>query len=90
MSQSSITPLAHGQIHMRDTITVELIAPDGRPNNRTDAAAVAEESPRVRIVWPSHITVCTPATYPAVAATITRLISESAIALARWKAHGSR
>jgi hypothetical protein len=82
------TQLANGQIHMSDHITVELIAPDGWPNNRTDPDAVAEEAPRIRVVWPPHTTVCTPASYPAVAATITRLISESAIALARWKAHG--
>jgi hypothetical protein len=83
-----VTRLAHGQIHMSDHLTVEVIAPDGWPNNRTDPNAAAEEVPRIRIVWPSHATVCTPAAYPAIAATITRLISESAIALARWKAHG--
>ncbi|HEX5907766.1 MAG TPA: hypothetical protein VFY56_12170 [Propionibacteriaceae bacterium] len=40
------------------------------------------------MTWPAKPTVATPANYPAVAAAITRIIAESATALARWKAHG--
>jgi hypothetical protein len=40
----------------------------------------------VRIAWPAKPTECTPANYPAIAATITKIIAESATALARWKA----
>jgi hypothetical protein len=85
---NNVTRLAYGQIHMSDAISVELIAPNGWPNHRIDPDAVGDEAPRIRIVWPAHSTICTPAAYPAVAAMITRLISESAVALARHKAYG--
>jgi hypothetical protein len=70
------TDLASGMVN-HDRLLVELIEPPDSP------AFVA-------VTWPSASTICTPVSYPAVAATITRLISESAIALARWKAHGHR
>jgi hypothetical protein len=35
--------------------------------------------------WPAAATIATPADYPAIAAAITRIIAESATALARWK-----
>ena len=74
MSNHPITPLASAQIN-HDQLTVELVEPDAMPA-------------LVRIIWPAKPTVATPANYPAVAAAITRLIAESATALARWKAHG--
>ena len=40
----------------------------------------------IAITWPSAATVCPPANYPAMAAAITRIVAESATALARWKA----
>ena len=69
------TDLAAGTINGSDRLLVELIEPVGQP-------------PIVAITWPAKTTVTTPANYPAVAAAITRLIAESATALARWKAHG--
>jgi hypothetical protein len=74
MSNPPITPLASAQIN-HDHLKVELVEPDRLPA-------------MVRIVWPAKPTVATPANYPAVAAAITRIIAESATALARWKAHG--
>ena len=74
---TEITPLASAQInhdHLKVEL-VELVEPDTMPA-------------MVRIVWPQAPTIATPANYPAVAAAITRLIAESATALARWKAHG--
>jgi hypothetical protein len=48
----------------------------------------AVDSPAfIAITWPSAA-VCTAASYPAVAAAITRIIAESATALARRKAYG--
>jgi hypothetical protein len=58
-----------------DQLLVELVEPLDSP------AFVA-------ITWPSAATLCAPASYPAVAATITRIIAGSATALARRKAHG--
>jgi hypothetical protein len=69
-----ITPLASAEVN-HDQLKVELVEPDSMPA-------------MVRIVWPAKPTVATPAGYPAVAAAITRIIAESATALARWKAHG--
>jgi hypothetical protein len=66
------TPLAGGQIN-HDRLLVELIQP-------TDAPAF------IAVSWPGAATVVTPASYPATAAAITRIIAESATALARWKA----
>ena len=50
MSQSSQHPttvLAHGQIHLSDTIKVELVQPDGEPA-------------RIVVVWPNPVTICSP------------------------------
>jgi hypothetical protein len=69
------TDLANGAINGRDRLIVELIQPADTP------AFVA-------VTWPAAATICTPANYPAVAAVITRIIAESATALARWKAYG--
>jgi hypothetical protein len=68
------TDLAGGMIN-GDRLLVELVQPAGRP-------------PFVAITWPSAVTVVTPTAYPQTAAIVTRLISESAVALARWKAYG--
>ena len=69
------TDLASGPINGSDRLLVELIQP-------TDTPAF------IAVTWPAKPTVATPANYPAVAAAITRLIAESATALARSKAHG--
>lgn len=74
MNSSSRTDLASGMVN-GDRLLVELIEPADRP-------------PLVAVTWPTAATVVTPAAYPQTAAAVTRLISESAIALARWKAHG--
>lgn len=67
--------LANGAINGHDRLLVELIQP-------TDIPAF------IAVNWPAATTICTPANYPAVAAAITRIIAESATALARWKAYG--
>ena len=72
MPNHPTTPLASGQFN-HDHLSVELVEPPDMP-------AV------VRIAWPAKPTECTPANYPAIAATITKIIAESATALARWKA----
>jgi hypothetical protein len=72
---SQVTHLASGPINGSDRPQVELIQP-------TDTPAF------IAVIWPAKPTVAAPANYPAVAAAITRLIAESATALARWKAHG--
>ena len=69
------TDLAGGLGNGHDRLPVELIQPTDTP-------------PIVAITWPAKTTMCTPANYPAVAAAITRIIAESATALARIKAHG--
>jgi hypothetical protein len=69
------TDLTNGLINGHDRLHIELIEPLDMP------ALIA-------VTWPAKPTVATPANYPAVAAAITRLIAESATALARWKAHG--
>jgi hypothetical protein len=58
-----------------DRIEIELIEP-------------ADSPAFVAVNWPTAATICTPANYPAVAAAITRIIAESATALAGWKARG--
>jgi hypothetical protein len=68
------TDLAAGSINGQ-RLLIELIEP-------IDAPAF------IAVNWPSAATICTPASYPAVAAAITRIVAESATALARWKAHG--
>jgi hypothetical protein len=67
------TDLASGLINGHDRLHVELVQPPDTP------AFIA-------VHWPAKPTVTTPEAYPAVAAAITRLIAESAIALAGWKA----
>jgi hypothetical protein len=66
--------LASGAITNHDEITVILIEP-------TDDTPLL-----VRVAWPRRPTTVTAAQYPNVAAVITRIIAESAIALARHKA----
>jgi hypothetical protein len=67
------TQLAGGQIDGRDQLQVILVTPtDGTPA-------------LVRVHWPQRPTTVTAAQYANVAAVITRLIAESAIALARHK-----
>lgn len=65
--------LASGAINGHDRLHVELIQPIDTP------AFIA-------VNWPAASTIAAPANYPVVAAAITRLIAESATALARWKA----
>jgi hypothetical protein len=67
------TDLSAGLINGHDRLTVELIQPTDTP-------------PIVAINWPAAATIATPANYAAVAAAITRLIAESATALAGLKA----
>ena len=67
------TDLAGGTINGHDRLRVELIQPPDTPAFIT-------------VNWPQKPTVCTPASYPAVAAAIARQIAESATALAQWKA----
>jgi hypothetical protein len=67
------TDLSAGSIDGSDRILIKLIEPPDTP-------------PIVVVTWPAKPTVATPANYPAVAVAITRLIAESATALARWKA----
>jgi hypothetical protein len=69
------TDLAAGTINGHDRLTVELIQPADTPSF-------------VAINWPAAATIATPANYPAVAATIVRIIAESATSLARHKAGG--
>jgi hypothetical protein len=64
--------LASGVVN-HDRLHVELIEPPDSP-------------PSVIVSWPAKATVVTPASYPAVAAAITRIIAESATALASIKA----
>ena len=74
MSPSSPTVLAHGRVANHDEIVVTLIQPtDGTP-------------PLVQVQWPPRTTTTTAVAYPSIAATIVRLIAESAIALAGHKA----
>jgi hypothetical protein len=76
VSPSSPAVLAHGRVANHDEIVVTLVEPtDGTPA-------------LVQVHWPPRPTTTTAANYPAVAATTVRLISESATALARIKAHG--
>jgi hypothetical protein len=81
----NVIRLAHGTVHMSDTITVELVSPDGWPQRRTDPDAVTEKPPRIRIIWPSHSTVTTPASFDQVVANTMRLLSTAVIELAAIK-----
>jgi hypothetical protein len=73
---SKSTTLAAGHINNHEEITVILIEPsDGTPA-------------LVRVHWPLRPTTAAAAHYSAVAATIVRIIAESATALARHKAGG--
>jgi hypothetical protein len=70
--------LSGGSITNNDEITVILVEPtDGTP-------------PLVRVHWPPRPTTAAATHYPAVAAAIVRIIAESATALARHNAGGSR
>jgi hypothetical protein len=69
------TDLADGAINGSNRLHVELIQ-------------LADTPAFIAVNWPTAAIIATPANYPAVAAAITRLIAESATALARWKAHG--
>jgi hypothetical protein len=73
---SKITELGSGHINNHEEITVILIEPsDGTPA-------------LVRVHWPLRPTTAAATHYSAVAATIVRIIAESATALARHKAGG--
>jgi len=72
------TPLASGKVANHDQIAVILVEPtDGTPA-------------LVRVHWPLRPTTAAATHYPAVAAAIVRIIAESATALTRHKAGGSR
>ena len=76
MSQSSQHPttvLAHGQVHMSDTIKVELVQPDG-------------ESARIVVSWPNRSTVTTTAKYAEAAANAMRILANGVTELSRIKA----
>jgi hypothetical protein len=73
---SKRTELASGHITNHEEVTVILIEP-------TDGAPAL-----VRVHWPLRPTTATATPYSAVAATIVRIIAESATALARHKAGG--
>jgi hypothetical protein len=66
--------LASGMVN-HDRLVIELVDP-------------ADSPAFIAINWPSAATVVPPASYPAVAAAVTRIVAESATALARWKAYG--
>jgi hypothetical protein len=74
VSPSSRIDLASGMVN-HDRLLVQLIEP-------------ADSPALVAVSWPSAATVSAPADYPATAAAIVCVISESATALARRKAHG--
>jgi hypothetical protein len=65
--------LASGQFHLSDSITIELVQPDGEPG-------------RIRITWPSHTTITTPAKYAEAAAAAMRLLASASTELSRIKA----
>jgi hypothetical protein len=72
------TTLSEGKITNHEQISVILVEPtDGTP-------------PLVRVHWPLRPTTAAASHYPVVAAAIVRIIAESATALARHKAGGSR
>jgi ABC-type proline/glycine betaine transport system substrate-binding protein len=76
VSQSSQHPtivLAHGQVHMSDTIKVELVQPDGEPA-------------RIVVSWPNHVTVCSTAKYAEAAANAMRILANGVTELSRIKA----
>jgi len=64
--------LASGMVNS-DRLLIELIVPTASP-------------PIVAITWPTAATIATPADYPSVAAAVTRIVAESATALAGLKA----
>jgi hypothetical protein len=66
------TVLAHGHIHLSDTIKVELVQPDGEPA-------------RIVVDWPNHVTVCSPAKYAEAAANAMRILANAVTELSRIK-----
>jgi hypothetical protein len=70
----NLTTLSEGHISNHDQLVVALIEP-------TD-----DTPPLVRVAWPRRPTTIIATQYPNVAGVITRIIAESAIALARHKA----
>jgi hypothetical protein len=72
-SQHPTTVLAHGQVHLSDTLKVELIQPDGEPA-------------RIVVSWPNNVTVCTPARYAEAAAAAMRILANGVTELSRIKA----
>jgi hypothetical protein len=80
-----VTRLAHGTVHTSDNITVELVTPDSWPNKRIDPSAATEESPRIRIIWPAHSTICTPAKLDQAAANAMKVLSNAVVELAAIK-----
>ena len=71
MTQSTI--LSTGTINGADSLTIELVQPDGHP-------AV------VRITWPLQPTVVRPDTFPACAAKTMRVVARASVELAGIKA----
>jgi hypothetical protein len=70
-----ITELAWATINGSDTITIQLVEPDGRPA-------------RVRIGWPTHPTLIDPGVFPDTAAAMATLFARAHIVLAGLKAAG--
>ena len=71
MTQSTI--LSSGLINSGNTLTIELVQPDGMP-------AV------VRIVWPTSATITRPEHYLGVASAVMRLLAEGSTTLTRIRA----
>jgi hypothetical protein len=72
-SQHPTTVLAHGQVHLSDTLKVELVQPDGEPA-------------RIVVTWPNHVTVCRTAKYAEAAANAMRILANGVTELSRIKA----
>jgi hypothetical protein len=73
VSQSSpITPLASAQIN-HDTISIELLEPNGMP-------------PMVKITWPPQPTIIDPKRFPDTAAAVAQLFARAHVVLAAIKA----
>jgi hypothetical protein len=74
---SKVTTLASGQFHLSDTITIELVQADGEPA-------------RIRITWPPHDTMTTPAKYTEAAAAAMKVLANASTELSRIKANKHR
>jgi hypothetical protein len=67
------TDLSAGNLNGSDRLVIQLIQPIDSP-------------PIIAVDWPSKATVCTPATYDAVAAATMKLLADASVALAALRA----